>query len=128
MKIRLKFGELLRERKVTPNGLARRHGLARNTVYALAQPESDRVRVDLTVLAAAMSALEAETGQPVTLDDVLELWPDAPAPATPGDPHGYHDLIGLFGRDDGPTDLSTRHDEYLDAALEQDLRIESGPR
>ncbi|BDP40701.1 hypothetical protein DAETH_06700 [Deinococcus aetherius] len=126
MEIRLKFGELLNERKVTPNRLAQRHGLARNTVYALAHPEPGRVRVDLNVLAAVMAAVEAETGRPVTLGDVLELRPGIPV--TPGDPRGYRDLIGLFGEEDGPGDISARHDEYLNAALEEDLRRESGPR
>jgi len=125
MEIRLKFGELLLQRNVTPNRLAQRHGLARNTVYALAHPEPGRVRLDLNVLAAAMTALEAETGQPVTLADVLELRPATPAP---GDPRGYHDLIGLFGAEDGPGDTSTRHDAYLDAALDEEIRGESGPR
>ena len=36
-------------------------------------PPKDRVRVDLDVLANAMSALEKETGQPVSLNDVLEV-------------------------------------------------------
>lgn len=123
MEILLKFGELLHQRNVTPNRLAQRHGLARNTVYALAHPEPGRVRLDLNVLAAAMTALEAETGQPVTLADVLELRPGTPAP---GDPRGYHDLIGLFGAEDGPRDTSTRHDTYLGAALDEDLK--SGQR
>lgn len=115
MEIRLKFGELLHQRNVTPNRLAQRHGLARNTVYALAHPEPGRVRLDLNVLAAAMMALEAETGQPVTLADVLELRPGTPAP---GDPRGYQELIGLFGAED---DISTRHDAYLDAALDDEF-------
>lgn len=125
MEIRLKFGELLSQRQVTPNRLAQRHGLARNTVYALAHPQPGRVRLDLDVLAAAMTALEVETGQPVALEDVLELRPAAPAP---GDPLGYHDLIGLFGTEDGPSDTSTRHDAYLGAALDEELLAEDRPR
>ena len=74
MLITLKFGELLRQRGITPNKLAASgHGLSRNTIYGLANPPKNRVRLDLDVLANAMSALEKETGQPVSLNDVLEV-------------------------------------------------------
>ena len=74
MLIKLKFGELLRQRGITPNKLAASgHGLSRNTIYGLANPPKNRVRLDLDVLANAMSALEKETGQPVSLNDVLEV-------------------------------------------------------
>ena len=74
MLIKLKFGELLRQRGITPNKLAASgHGLSRNTIYGLANPPKERVRLDLDVLANAMSALEKETGQPVSLNDVLEV-------------------------------------------------------
>ena len=74
MQIKLKFGELLRQRGITPNKLAASgHGLSRNTIYGLANPPKNRVRLDLDVLANAMSALEKETGQPVSLNDVLEV-------------------------------------------------------
>lgn len=73
MNIRLKFGALLDARGVTPHRLAQRHGLSRNTVYALANPRGERVRLDLDVLAAAMAALERESGESVALTDVLEI-------------------------------------------------------
>jgi len=76
MAIKLKFGELLEKRGVTPNRLAQRQGLTRNTVYALANPRPERNRVDLDVLAEVMAALERESGQPVALTDVLELVTD----------------------------------------------------
>ena len=77
--IRLRFGELLRRRGLTPNRLARSaRNLSRNTVYALANPSSDRVRVDLIVLAAATDAVASVTSEPVTLEDVLEVVSVAP--------------------------------------------------
>jgi hypothetical protein len=74
MLIRLRFGELLRQRGITPNKLAvSSRGLSRNTVYGLANPPKERVRVDLDVLANAMVALEKASGQPVSISDVLEV-------------------------------------------------------
>lgn len=72
--IKLRFGELLRQRGITPNKLAMAgYGLSRNTVYGLANPSKERVRLDLDVLASAMVALEKATGQAVTISDVLEV-------------------------------------------------------
>ncbi len=72
--IKLRFGELLRQRGITPNKLAMAgYGLSRNTVYGLANPSKERVRLDLDVLASAMVALEKATGQAVTINDVLEV-------------------------------------------------------
>jgi hypothetical protein len=74
MLIKLRFGELLKQRGITPNRLWQAgHGLSRNTVYGLANPSSDRVRIDLDVLAEAMNAVFLETGQSVSLDDVFEV-------------------------------------------------------
>ncbi len=74
MQIRLKFGEVMTARGITPNRLARTQGINRNTIYALSKVSEDRNRVDLDVLANAMEALERETGLPVTLSDVFELY------------------------------------------------------
>jgi hypothetical protein len=74
MQIKLRFGELLRQRGITPNRLAQ-HGknLSRNTIYGLANPTENRVRLDLDVLASAMSALKEITGESVSITDVLEV-------------------------------------------------------
>ena len=83
MEIRLRFGDLLRKRGITPNRLAQ-HGknLSRNTIYGLANPPADRVRVDLDVLAAAIQALEELTGSPIAINDVLEII-ETPEPHNP---------------------------------------------
>jgi hypothetical protein len=74
MLIKLRFGELLKQRGITPNRLWKSgHGLSRNTVYGLANPPSDRIRIDLDVLAQAMNAVYLESGQNVSLNDVLEI-------------------------------------------------------
>jgi hypothetical protein len=81
MQIKLRFGELLRQRGITPNRLAL-HGknLSRNTVYGLANPTENRVRLDLDVLASAMSALEEITGESISITDVLEVIESAEEP------------------------------------------------
>jgi hypothetical protein len=83
MLIKLRFGELLKQRGITPNRLWQSgHGLSRNTVYGLANPSSDRVRIDLDVLAQAMNAVFLETGQSVSLDDIFEVI-EEPVPPDP---------------------------------------------
>ena len=73
-----------------------------------------------------MSALE-KTGEPVKLADMLEVVPGEGSTATePGDPQDYRALVGLFGAEDGPNDVSANHDACPGSEMEQDYQEQMG--
>lgn len=133
--LRLRFGDLLRERGLTAYQVVRASRLPRSTVYGLASARADRVRVDLDVLSEAMSAVERLSGEPVTITDVLATGVDEACtetatpdgafeevPLPPGHPGHWRSLVGAFDDPSSPGDVSARHDYYLALAIEEELR------
>lgn len=75
MVVRWKLRDYLDKHKITPYRLWVDSGLARQTVYTLAQNKGDRV--DLNTLGTVITTLEKLTHKRVNLDDVLEVVRDA---------------------------------------------------
>lgn len=71
MKVRWKVREVLDKHGKTPYALWKASGLPRNTVYAIAQGETDGAQFD--TLSKLIGGLEQLTGQQFELADVLEL-------------------------------------------------------
>lgn len=68
--MRLNLGGYLQRRKLTPYRLVKESGLAQATVYNMARIPAQRV--DLDTVSAVLKALQRLTGEPVTMDDLLE--------------------------------------------------------
>lgn len=88
--------------------------LSRNSLYNLLKSNPRSVRLD--TLDTLIPTLEAMTGRSVSVTDLLEYEPledDLDGPFTA--------LIGLFGESSAPTDMSAAHDEYIGAALQEQL-------
>jgi DNA-binding Xre family transcriptional regulator len=127
MKVRLRWrlDDLLKAASITPYRLHKESGLAMNTVYALARGESKQIRLE--TLEQLLPALEALTGQPVTLSDLLEVRPrtaglqqsDAEPSSSDSevdDIPAYLALAGIFDDEASPGDVSVNHDRYIDEA------------
>jgi hypothetical protein len=68
--MRLNLGGYLQRRQLTPYRLVKESGLAQATVYNMARAPAQRV--DLDTVNAVLKALRRMTGEPVTMDDLLE--------------------------------------------------------
>lgn len=122
--VRWKLDDLLKDAGITPYRLHKESGLAMNTVYALARGDSKQVRLE--TLEQLLPALEALTGHPVTISDLLEVEHRAESlpQSSDADRRGvepkipaYLALAGIFDDPDSPGDVSVNHDKYIDEAL-----------
>jgi hypothetical protein len=68
--MRLNLGQYLERRHLTPYRLIKESGLARATVYNMARVPAQRV--DLDTVSTLLQALRRLTGEPVTINDLLE--------------------------------------------------------
>jgi DNA-binding Xre family transcriptional regulator len=74
MTVKWAVGQYLDRHGITPYKLWKVTGLAKNTVYAIAQGKGDRV--DFDTLGALVGGLETLTGKRPHLDDLLEVVPN----------------------------------------------------
>lgn len=119
---RLNLGKYLLAHGITPYRLVKASGLASNTVYALARQPAQRI--DLETVSTILATLEQLTGQSISLTEVFEVTPTSAGPSSAMLPKGHPDLLlelsGLFNDPDGPNDVSSRVDEYLAQAQEDE--------
>lgn len=74
--LRLNLGAYLKRHKLTPYRLVKESGLAQATVYNMARTPAQRV--DLDTVGTLLTALRRMTGEPVTVNDLLEESEEAP--------------------------------------------------
>ena len=73
MNIRLNLNKFLVQHAINPYRIVKETTLAANTIYDLARKPAQRI--DLATVGQVIVALEKITGQPVTINDLLETTP-----------------------------------------------------
>lgn len=120
--IKWKLGEVLERERLTVYRLHQElsEDVSRNTLYRLsnAQPE----RIELSITANILGALERLTGKHVALTDLLEYTPE-PSTSEKAPPAPLA-LTGMIDDPDSPGDISARHDDYLGEQLDEKHRAE----
>jgi DNA-binding Xre family transcriptional regulator len=110
-----KLKEFMKAHRIKPGELARStHGqLSRAGVYGLLRNERPQ-SVHFETLDALLPALRELTGKGVEVGDLIVY---GELPQTESQRNAWRKLIGTLNDPDSPGDVSRRHDDYIDAAI-----------
>ncbi len=111
MSVEWKLRSFLDAHHIKPNALAEhiKGQISKNAIYNLVGKEPP-TGVNFKTLEAIVPALAEMTGREVKLNDVLDYAPETPEPA-------WMRLAGANDDPEAPSDVSARHDYYIDAAI-----------